>query len=756
MLKTLRRIIQEVASAQDFKEALNIMVKRVAKALDTEACSIFLLDRRRSEYVLMATQGLNLQAVGSVRVPINQGLVGFVGEREEPVNIDDAHKHPRFLSVPEVGEDQYKAFLGTPIIYHRQVLGVLIVQQEQPRRYDESEEAFLATLATQLAAIIAHAEAIGVVASLLDTHQKQGTTTYSGIPSSPGVGVGFGVVVYSLSDLDAVPDREPDDIDTEIRLLEAALAAGREDFRILGERLYSNLPLEERALFDVYQRMLDESDLGAEIIHVIRNGNWAQGALRKVIQAHVHHLENLENEYLRERAVDIKDLGHRVLGYLQRNDRALPQYSDRTILIGEQLSAADLAEVPEGCLAGVISAKGSSSSHVAILARAMKLPTVMGVSDIPIYESQDREIIVDGYYGQIYIDPSSALREEFQHLAQEERELDASLEVLRDKPAQTKDRHRISLMVNTGLGTDVSLSLAAGAEGVGLYRTETPFLMRDRFPSGEEQRVIYRQLLASFSPRPVTMRTLDIGGDKSLPYFPVKEDNPFLGWRGIRITLDHPEIFLVQVRAMMRASESYNNLRIMLPMVTDVSEVDEAVRLLKKAFTDVRDEGTQIEMPEVGVMIEVPSAVYQARSLAKRVDFLSVGSNDLTQYLLAVDRNNSRVANLYDSLHPAVIRALLQVVDAGHQEGKHVSICGEMAGDPAAVLLLVAMGFDSLSMSASSIARMKWVIRQFSMKKASKLLQEVLGMESPVMIRCHMELALEKVGLGGLIRAGKR
>lgn len=363
---------------------------------------------------------------------------------------------------------------------------------------------------------------------------------------------------------------------------------------------------------------------------------------------------------------------------------------------------------------------------------------------------------MDGYYGQIYVNPNQTLQEEFQALAREEHELDKSLEILRDKPAQTKDKHRITLMVNTGLGADVSLSLSAGAEGIGLYRTETPFLMRDRFPSGEEQRVIYRQLLVSFSPRPVTMRTLDIGGDKALTYFPVKEDNPFLGWRGIRISLDHPEIFLVQVRAMLRASEGYKNLRIMLPMITDVSEVDEALRLVKKAYSEVVDEGHDIEMPPIGVMIEVPSAVYQARAIAKRVDFVSVGSNDLTQYLLAIDRNNARVANLFDSLHPAVLRALLQVVEAAHQEGKHVSICGEMAGDPAAVLLLVAMGFDSLSMSAASIARMKWVIRQFTLKKAGKLLQEVLGMESAVVIRCHMELALEQAGLSGLVRAGKR
>ncbi|MDR3491033.1 MAG: phosphoenolpyruvate--protein phosphotransferase [Gammaproteobacteria bacterium] len=755
MLKTLRRIIQEVASAHDFPDALRIMVKRIAKTLDTQGCSIFLLDRRRGDYVLMATQGLDQKAVGKVRIPLGQGLIGLVGEREEPINIDDAEKHPRFLHIPEVKEELYKAFLGTPIIYHRQVLGVLIVQQVESRRYDESEEAFLVTLAAQLAAIVAHAEATGVIANLFDSQEGACEATYSGIPGAPGIGIGMGVVVFRLLDLSVIPDREAEDIPAEIQLLEEALASVREDFRVLEERMYPTLPSEERELFDVYQRILDSSNLGTEVIEKIEAGNWAQGALREVIQAHVDRLANLENEYLRERAIDIMDLGNRVLAYLQRNDRSLPQYSEKTILIGDELTAADLAEVPEGYLAGVVSARGSSSSHIAILARAMGVPTVMGMNDIPLNNLQDKKIIVDGYYGQMYVSPRPALLHEFEYLVHEEIQLDASLEVLRDKPAQTQDGHRIMLMVNTGLGGDVGLSLAAGAEGVGLYRTEIPFLMRDRFPSGEEQRVIYRQLMASFAPRPVTMRTLDIGGDKALPYFPVIEDNPFLGWRGIRISLDHPDIFLLQLRAMMRASEGYNNLRIMLPMVTDVSEADEAIRLLKKAYADVREENYDIEMPQIGVMIEVPSAVYQARALAKRVDFLSVGTNDLTQYLLAVDRNNSRVANLFDSLHPAVLRALIQIVEGGHQEGKHVSICGEMAGDPAAAIILIALGFDSFSMSASSLSRIKWVIRQFTFEKASKLLQDVLSMESAVMIRCHLELALERAGLGGLVRAGR-
>lgn len=756
MLTILRQIIQEVSSESDFKDALDITVRRTADALATHACSIFLIDRVRGDYILSATQGLNAHAVGKVRVPLNKGLIGLVGEREEPINIDDATQHPRYYHVAEAREEVYHAFLGTPIIYQRRVLGVLIAQQREPRRYDEAEEAFLVTLATQLAAIIAHAEATGVLAELLESaKEKRNEVIYTGSPGAPGIGMGKGVVVYVPFELDTIPDVEPKDIDAEIKLLDAAFATVREDLRILSERLFPTLPMEERALFDVYQRILDSSDLGKEVADKIHAGNWAPGALREVIQAHVRRLENLDNEYMRERAVDIRDLGRRVLACLQNHERVEMKYADKTILIGDALTPNDLAEVPEGCLVGVISAKGSSNSHVAILARAMNVPTVMGIGDAAIYELQDKDIIIDGYYGQVHVAPNPSLYAEFERLMQEEKKIDAALDEIRDLPAVTKDGQQVGLFVNAGLGADISISLAAGAEGVGLYRTEIPFMMRDRFPSSEEQRIIYRQLLASFAPRPVIIRTLDVGGDKPLPYFPIKEDNPFLGWRGIRITLDHPEIFLSQIRAMLRASDGFSNMRIMLPMITDVTEVDEAMRLMRKAYAEVRDEGYDIEMPQVGVMIEVPSAVYLARALAKRVDFLSVGSNDLTQYILAIDRNNARVANLYDALHPAVLRALVQVVENGHQEGKHVSICGEMAGDPVAVVLLLAMGFDSLSMNASSVGRVRWIIRHFTKKKAAKLLHEVLAMESTVMIRCHLELALERAGLGHLIRAGR-
>ena len=283
-----------------------------------------------------------------------------------------------------------------------------------------------------------------------------------------------------------------------------------------------------------------------------------------------------------------------------------------------------------------------------------------------------------------------------------------------------------------------------------LYRTEFPFIIRDRFPGEDEQCRIYRQVFDAFKGRPVVVRSLDIGGDKALSYFPINEENPFLGWRGIRVTLDHPEIFLVQMRAIFRASEGGDNLNILLPMVTNLSEVELAKQLISRAAKELEEEGVVIRPYQLGVMIEVPAAVFQAEQLARQVDFLSVGTNDLTQYLLAVDRNNPQVAHLFDSLHPSVLQALQHVVKSAHNSGKQVSICGEMAGDPAAAILLLAMGADSLSMNASSLPRVKWVIRNMTQRQAGQLLEEALQSDSAAATRERLNKVLNDVGLGGL------
>lgn len=760
MLTTLRRIVQEVSAAHDLNEALQIVVSSVIEAMDTEACSVFLTDYQHGENVLVATQGLNKSLTGKVRLKLGEGLVGLITERAELINLENASTHPYYIHYPGLGEEYLQAYLGVPIIHQRQVLGVLAVYQHQSRRFDESEEAFLVTLSAQLAGVITHALTTGSI----EAFEQQATTpietkeiTLSGIAASPGIAIGQVVLIYPLADLSAVPDRPAEDIEREIKLLQMAFASARDSIKRLSENVEKSLPAEERMLFDAYLRILGSKRMMKEMIHEIRNGHWAQGALKRIIEQHLLKFMSMEDPYLKERATDLKDLGERVLYFLQQEEGTalIQDFPEQTILAGDEVTPAALAEVPEGKLVGVISASGSSNSHVAILARAMGIAAVMSVNGFKSSALEGKEIIIDGYYGQLHLSPSATVRHEFLELMKEEREINAELEKLRDEPAVTSDGHVFSLYVNTGLAADIGRSLSVGAEGVGLFRTEVPFMARDCFPSEEEQRMIYRQTLQAFTPKPVMMRTLDVGGDKSLPYFPVEEDNPFLGWRGIRITLDHPEIFLAQIRAMLSASVGLNNLNIMLPMVTSVSEVEESLRLLKQAYDELTAEGLPIKMPGFGVMVEVPSAVYQSQVLAKRVDFLSVGSNDLTQYILAIDRNNARVANLYDSLHPAVLRALMQVVAGAHREGKHASICGEMAGDPAAVILLLAIGFDTLSMSATRLPRVKWVIRNFSMKRARQLLDEVLAMDDAIEIRNHMELALEEAGLGSLMRAGR-
>jgi phosphotransferase system, enzyme I, PtsP len=756
MLKLLQQIIEEVNKTDNIHQVLDTVVHRVVSALDTQSCSIFLFNEHTNELVLMATQGLNPSAVGKTGIPFGQGLVSLVAEREEPLNIINAPDHPHYYQVPGAGEQHYSAFLGVPIQHRRHMLGVLIVEQEGQRQYDESEEAFLLTLATQLAGAIAQAQAMG--SATFDT--EEGSTlpdVLRGIPSASGVAIGEMRVVYPLADLTAVPDQKTNHPEEELANFQEALENTRSEIRILGKRMTRALPEEERVLFDAYIKILDSETLIQSITDTIQQQHFsAQTAVAHVFLAHIQQFKTMDNQYMQERAQDIEDLGRRVLSQLQNDDDHIEEYPEKTILIGQNITPSDLASVPRGHLAAVISSTGSVNSHVAILARALGVPSVMGVNDLPLSKLNNVQAIVDGYIGQAYLAPNEALLHEFQTLADEEHALDEELDVLRDMPAETTDGHRIALYVNTGLVADIGYSLTAGAEGIGLYRTEVPFMTRERFPSTEEQRVIYRQLLGVFAPRPVIIRCLDIGGDKALPYFPIHEDNPFLGWRGIRILLEHPEIFLSQIRAMLRANEGYNNLQIMLPMVTDISEVEEAVRLIKKTHEElVKKEGAHIVLPPIGIMAEVPSTIYEAKNFAKKVDFLSVGTNDLTQYLLAVDRNNPRVANLYNALHPAVLKALKSIVKDVHEEGKTISVCGEMAGDPMAALLLLGMGFDMLSLSAPMLPRIKWVIRKFSITQARKILSEVLKMPTAADIRRYLEFELEEVGLGGLIRAGR-
>ena len=755
MLEKLRKIVQKVNAAEDLQSALRIIVHRVRETLEAQVCSVYLLDKDINSHVLMASEGLNETAVGHVSLPVGEGLVGLVAKHAEPINLQDASLHPSYHYLQETGEENFNSFLGVPIIHHRSVLGVLVVQNDKRHRFDEGEEAFLITLSAQLAGVIAHAEATGAIEGISPSGHKTSDTVFPGVSASSGVAIGHAVVLFPLADLSQIPNRQASNIESEVEFFNSCLNAVRKDIRDLHGKIAGHVAEGERQLFDVYLHMLDDDALGNEVVERIKQGNWAQGALAYVAHEHVRNFEIMEDEYLSERAVDIKDLCSRVLFYLQEKEVIITDYSTDTILVSEELTPAMLAEVPKEKLKGMISIKGSGNSHVAILARTMGIPTIMGAVDLPYNKLDGREIIVDGYKGEVISNPSDQLRKRYLNTIKEQDLLIAELDELKDLPCVTADNHRVNLWINTGLISDVIHSLDQGAEGIGLFRTEEPFLLHERFPSEQEQSDIYREQLRAFAPKPVTMRTLDVGGDKALPYFPIEEANPSLGWRGIRVTLDHPEIFMAQIRAMLRASIGFENLQIMLPMVSNVGEVNSAMQLLKKAHNELILEGLEVKFPPIGVMIELPAAVYQTRALAKLVDFISVGSNDLTQYLLGVDRNNPRVADLYSAFHPAVLKALHHVVSEAQKEKKSVSICGEMAGDPGAAVLLMAMGFDILSMNAATLLKVKSVIRSVSLGAAHDLLEQVMQMDDAQMIRSAVDMTLYDSGVDRLLRSSR-
>ena len=398
MLTTLRRIVHGVEESSSFKEALGLLVREVREALGTEVCSAYLLNPEGDSYVLVANEGLNTDAVGKLSLGLNQGLVTLVAERAEPINLSDATRHPRFHLVPEIGEEAFNAFLGVPVIANRRVLGVLVVQERDARRFDESEEAFLVTLAAQLATVIAHHEATGEIQQLLEDSSVEPTARedalYKGVPGAPGISLGTAVVMHPTASLEAVPERIAEDVRTELMVLDRAVNAVRDDIRRISEQFSQSLPPEELALFDAYLHMLDDNALAGDVRDRINRGQWAQGALKQVIREHVRRFEAMEDPYLRERGADVRDLGMRVLAYLQDIRTRKTYFPDDTILVGHEITPSMLANIPSEKLKGIVSVRGSSNSHVAILARALGIPAVMGAVDLPIFNMENISVVV--------------------------------------------------------------------------------------------------------------------------------------------------------------------------------------------------------------------------------------------------------------------------------------------------------------------------------------------------------------------------
>lgn len=740
MLNTLRDITQAVASAHSLETALELLVSSTKAAMKTECCSIYILEQR--ELVLSATDGLEKSAVGRISMPLTEGLVGLAAQREEAVNLADARLHPRFKLFPEVAEEEYRAFLAVPIIYQKAVVGVIVVQQANTRQFSEGEEAFLMTLAAQLAVVV---RGLKQKAQISSHHQQ---ILFQGTSASNGIAIAHAFVLGGEISLEQ-PEIHCQDIALESSRLAAAMGRCKETISALSQRFDRELDEEVVSIFNALQLLLDDASLGGEYVREVRLGWGAESAVSRVSLRYIQQFLAMEDPYLKERASDIRDLGQKVLRQLIEPERLELEPDKPVILVTREADATMLAEFPRQKLAGIVTEFGGVNSHAAILARALGVPAITGVEQLLSADIDQKLLVVNASGGQLMVSPSPAIVSEYCGLISAQKALQRQYAQELSLPSVTTDGFRIRLYLNAGLLSSVASEIAEGADGIGLFRTEIPFMLQQRFPSESEQVKVYQQVLHAASGRPVIMRTLDVGGDKPLPYFPIKEDNPFLGWRGIRLSLDHPELFLVQLRAMLLAGGEGRQLSILLPMVSNLDEIDQSLEYLEQAFIELQnDVNSAIVMPLIGIMLEVPALLYQLDEVAKRVDFVSVGSNDLTQYLLAVDRNNPRVSSLFDSYHPSILRALYQArLDCDYHR-LDISICGELAGEPMGAILLVAMGYDQLSMNQGSLARINYLLRRVARSDLEQLLVRALNLSNGFQVR---ELVKEYLNLQGLV-----
>ncbi|ABZ75637.1 PTSINtr with GAF domain, PtsP [Shewanella halifaxensis HAW-EB4] len=743
MLKTLRDITQAVASSRDLQYALELLVTQTKQAMATECCSIYILEEQ--QLVLSATDGLDPAAVNRVKLPVTQGLVGLVAQREEAINLADAPSHPRFKLLPEVAEEAYSAFLAVPIVYQKSVIGVIVVQQVQARQFSEGEEAFLMTLAAQLAVAIK-----GL------THRAKSSSSlqqryYTGTQASKGIAIAKALMLGGQISFDLALQRA-NSIEEEEKRLQDAMNRCKDLLVGLSQRFDREKDEEAASIFKALLLLLEKASLGGEYIEEVRAGWSSETAVCQVSKRYIEHFGSMSDLYLKERANDIRDLGQRVLRQLIEPDKIFLEPETPVILITREASTTLLAEFPRQKLAGIVTELGGANSHAAILARAMGVPAIIGVEGILSANIEKSQIIINANRGQVIIEPSALVLSEYRSLiaAQEEQQRQYAQEL--SLKAVTLDNKRIYLYINSGLLSSVDSETGADSDGIGLYRTEILFMLKQCFPGEIEQLEIYRKVLKAAGNKPVVMRTLDVGGDKPLDYFPIIEDNPFLGWRGIRLSLDHPELFLVQLRAMLQAAIDTEQLHILLPMVSNLEEIDLSLIYLEQACQELTSElGKSITMPKVGIMLEVPVLLYQLDEVAKRVDFVSVGSNDLTQYLLAVDRNNPSVSPLFDSYHPGVLRALKFAVERCGEHQLPISVCGELAGEPIGAMLLVAMGYDQLSMNQASLARINYLLRRVSQTELNQLLGEALKLNSGEEVRLLVAQYCEQKGLASVL-----
>jgi phosphotransferase system enzyme I (PtsP) len=772
-LRTLEDISAIILHSHDLHETLDNIVGIVAKRMRTDVCSIYLLEKDNETLVLKATKGLSKNSVDRISMKIHEGLSGLVVESRGMVMTDNAPAHPRYKYFKETKEEKFLSFLGLPLFERKVPIGVIVIQTRQARIFSEDEISALRTITFQIGSIVHNARLLDSIqhkeqerawfeqelAKLQsssapgDQGQKKGATRAPATRALAGTAVSAGFSRGKVYILDRFSDKviKVAKVGTrteEHRKFDLALEKVKIQTLYMEKRVSETLSPDDAAIFHTHLMILEDRGFTSKVTDQIDKGIGATRAVHDVVQHYVQAFAAMEDPYLRERSADMEDIGRRIIDCLEGNGKDKVMLKEQRVIVAEDIFPSDLAMLDHDKILGLVTEKGNIYSHAAIMAKSLGIPAVLGISGLMAAADVKDEIIVDGTTGHVYLNPDGVVKKEYERLERDYAGRLKVMEGLRDLPAITTDGTKIVLNANIGLISDVKVANLHGAEGVGLYRTEFPYMARSAFPTRAEQASIYTKILEGFPGQLVNIRTLDIGGDKGLHYFNhPREDNPFLGWRSIRISLERQDIFREQLAGILLASNA-GNPTIMFPLVSGVDEIRQIREILASVRAELRQEGHELrnDIP-LGIMIEVPAAVQIIEALVQEVDYVSIGTNDLIQYTLAADRNNERVKQYYNQHHPAVLHSIKRVADAATKAGIKASVCGEMAADPLNALIMIGMGIREFSLSAPSIPVVKQAIRTHSLDECRKLSRSVLACRSISDTKEKLDKARGRLGL---------
>ncbi len=728
-ISRLVHIISHAAQASDFQHQAHLVVEGISQTLSVDVCSLYQLDHQQN-LQLLASQGL--KNIHPVSIPKGKGLVGQVVDTIQIVNIIDPEQQPDYFYIPNTDEDRFKSFCGIPLIQQACVVGVLVVQRKQPIVISVEDEAILLTLAAHLALLLNN-----LPAPLGEIQQK----IIKGVSGAKGVAIGHALLCQSET-LASVNIQHSQDSNKEQLAWKALQQDALNELLQESEQVKASIGESLALVLEAYQQLLLDPLFISQVDSYISTGDTLPWALKQAVNYFADMFLAMDDPYLQARHEDIFHLGDKLYQIWNRTQAQHIESAESKavdierpfILCGDTISVSDIASLPAEKLKGIVCSGGAALSHVAVFANALGIPAVMGVGELSI-QNHDK-LIVDGDRGEVHLNPADSLIKEYRVLIKGWQIFKRETKQACHLPAITQDGHRVIVMANSGLQADILPGLNHGAEGIGLYRTELPFMVRSNLPTEDEQISIYRQVIEAYGDKPVCFRLLDIGGDKPLSYLPfIREENPALGLRGIRFLLGNELILKTQIRAILHASLDANNAQLLLPMITTTQELDRLIYLLDSEVQGLNQLGVNAQRPPLGVMVEVPSIISMLPLWKSRIDFVSIGSNDLSQYLLAIDRNNPQVALYYDPLHPGVLYELSRIVKTATEYGLPLSVCGEMASDPVAALFLLGMGVRRISISAAHIPTIKWLIQQVNTKDTKQLITTALAMENASDIR---------------------